>query len=75
MDVKTLIDTAVPTPFGWVIRTQEDFDLNAMLAFQGQLISLSRAFGPAVPVQEPVMANSAIEADANAGVLVPVRAR
>jgi hypothetical protein len=57
MDLTSLIDTAAPTPFGWVITTQNEFDLASMVAFQTQLISLSRAFGPAkAATPEPVEA-------------------
>jgi hypothetical protein len=70
MDVKTLIQTAVPTPFGWVIQTQEDVHLNATLAFQGQLISLSKICGPIVSAAQ--MDFNEI-GDVEVGVLVPVR--
>jgi hypothetical protein len=42
MDPKTFVDTAAPTPYGWVITTQHQFDLNTILAFRGQLASLSK---------------------------------
>ena len=45
MQAKNFLDTAVPTPFGWVITTQQDFDLTTMLAFRNQLLSLSRGAG------------------------------
>jgi hypothetical protein len=60
MDLKPLIDTVAPTPFGWVITTQSDFDLHSMLEFQKQLLTLSRVFGPSrvdVGVQSEVHAN------------------
>lgn len=55
MDLTSLIDTAVPTPFGWVMTTQKEFDLEMMIAFQKQLVSLARACGTSnVPAPEPV---------------------
>jgi hypothetical protein len=57
MDLKSMIDTAVPTPYGWMIMTQREFDLEAMISFQKQLISLSNAFGPSkVPASAPPVA-------------------
>ncbi len=49
MDFKTFIDTAAPTPFGWVITTQNAFNLTSMLAFRNQLLSLSRAVEAVAP--------------------------
>ena len=50
MDPRTFLDTAAPTPFGWVITTQGDFDLNTILSFRSQLASLSRFFESQKPV-------------------------
>jgi hypothetical protein len=46
MELKSLIDTVAPSPYGWVITTQNDFDVRTMLQFQKQLLSLSRVLGP-----------------------------
>jgi hypothetical protein len=70
MDIKTLIKTAFPTPFGWVIQSQQDVDLEATLAFQGQLISLAQICGPVVPTSEPLFRE---RVNVEAGVLVPMR--
>jgi hypothetical protein len=44
MDPRTFLDTTAPTPFGWVITTQSDFDLTTILSFRSQLASLSKVF-------------------------------
>ncbi len=38
------MDTAAPTPYGWVITTETQFDLDTILSFRGQLASLSKFF-------------------------------
>ena len=58
MELKPLIDSVAPTPFGWVITTQDNFDLNSMLAFRSQLLSLSRAFGPSTTPRTEVAATA-----------------
>jgi hypothetical protein len=65
MDLNTLIDTAVPTPFGWVLTTQPSFDLAAMASFRSQLLSLSRNFGKIAPV-----ADATVEAQVEVPVLI-----
>lgn len=40
---KSQIDIAAPTPFGWVLTTQEGFDLSSAIAFRSQLLSLAEA--------------------------------
>jgi hypothetical protein len=47
MDLNSMIETAAPTPFGWVITTQNEFDLHSMIAFQRQLLSLSGSLSQA----------------------------
>jgi hypothetical protein len=44
MDPRTFVDTAAPTPYGWVITTQTQFDLDTILSFRGQLANLSKFF-------------------------------
>jgi hypothetical protein len=44
MDLRTAVDIAAPTPFGWVITTPSDSDLSTILSFRGQLASLSKYF-------------------------------
>jgi hypothetical protein len=44
MDPRTFVDTSAPTPYGWVITTQTQFDLDTILSFRGQLASLSKFF-------------------------------
>ena len=76
MDISALIQIAVPTPFGWVITTEEDVDLDKVLAFQGQLLALARVCGTAVPVADAVAERLQETARENepVGVLVPLRA-
>lgn len=69
MNVNSLVDIATPTPFGWMITNQNSFDLNAVLAFQGQMLSLARALGSATAVAE----HAAGTVDVQAAVPVPVR--
>jgi hypothetical protein len=40
-------NAAVPTPYGWILVAQNNFDLNEVVAFQTQLGNLSRAVGSA----------------------------
>lgn len=61
MDVKTVVQKTAPTPFGWVISAQKEFDLEAILGFQGQLVALSRAFEPAIPVTAKAFAGEPVE--------------
>ncbi len=70
MDPKPLIDSVAPTPFGWVITTQNDFDLSSMIAFRSQLISLARAFGTGASNSAPDTATVGEETS----VPVPLRA-
>ncbi|WP_180540899.1 hypothetical protein [Nevskia soli] len=38
-------NAAVPTPYGWILVAQNNFDLDEVVAFQTQLGNLSRAVG------------------------------
>lgn len=69
MNVNSLVNAAVPTPFGWLIANQRSFDLNSVLAFQGQMLSLARALGSATAVTEPAASSD----NEPVGVLVPLR--
>ena len=74
MDPRTSVDIAAPTPFGWVITTQTDFDLNTILSFRSQLASLSKFFETQKTVAPSKVAVNA-EAVAQDGVLEPVYVR
>jgi hypothetical protein len=72
MDPRTFVDTAAPTPFGWVITTQSEFDLNTILSFRSQLASLSKFFE-----SHPAIAPAAATVNAEIGdeMLQPVSVR
>lgn len=40
-------NAAVPTPYGWVLVSQNKFDLDEVVAFQTQLVNFSRSIGSA----------------------------
>jgi hypothetical protein len=73
MDPRTSVDIAAPTPFGWVITTQTDFDLNSILSFRSQLASLSKFFETQKTVA-PLTLERNVEAEAE-GVLEPAYVR
>ena len=63
MEQQNLKNSAVPTPFGWVLVSAHKFDLDEVVAFQSQLSNLSRALGAsetrvssATPVSDGVLA-------------------
>jgi hypothetical protein len=72
MDPRTFVDTAAPTPYGWVITTQSQFDLDTILAFRGQLASLSKFFESQKPTS-PAAAPEEVQTEADA--LQPVHVR
>ena len=40
-----MTNSAVPTPYGWVLVAQNKFDLDEVVAFQTQLSNLARSIG------------------------------
>ncbi len=60
-------NSAVPTPYGWMLIAQNKFDLDEVVAFQTQLGNLSRAVGMA-GAHAPAMESMGVEE------LVPVSA-
>ena len=67
MEQKNLKNSAVPTPFGWVLVSPNVYDLDEVVSFQSQLSNLSRALG----ASETRVPNLDSVSD---GVLVPLTA-
>ena len=64
MQQNQLLRDAVPTPFGWVL-TSNDLDMTSIVEFRNQLLALSRACGTGVQSSmrsaEPVTASEELK--------------
>ena len=74
MELKNLIDTAVPTPFGWVINTVHEPDFAGMMRFRNQLLSLASAAGKTVPIREAAVVELAAKPQAQVEEVFPLEA-